>query len=91
MERKDKELSPRKKSPRKTATAEIMKEEIEAVKRKVQGRKDPCLAGQYTDGPGKRKAGESPEVEKKQESKTRKSSRSRSRTRDGTRKESPTK
>ena len=86
MTRKDKELS-----PRKTATAEIMKEELEAVKRKAQGRKDPCLAGLYTDGPGKRKAGESPEVERKQETKARKSSRSRSRTRDGARKESPTK
>ena len=36
-ERKDKALSPKKKSPKKTTTAEIMKEELEAVKRKAQG------------------------------------------------------
>ena len=90
-ERKDKALSPKKKSPKKTITAEIMKEELEAVKRKAQGRKDPCLAGLYTDRPGKRKAGESPETEKKQETKARRGSRSRSRTRERTRKDSPTK
>ena len=80
-ERKGKTPSPKKKSPRKTPTAEIMKEELEAVKRRAQGGKDPSLAGLYTDGPGKRKAGESPEMEKKKETKTRRGSRSRSRTR----------
>ena len=93
-ERKDKGQSPKKKSPKslkKTATAEIMREELEAVKRKVQSKKNPSLVGMYTHGPGKRKAGESLETEKKQETKTRRGSRSRSRTRDGTTKESPTK
>ena len=90
-ERKDKGQSPKKKSQKKTATAEIMREELEAVKRKVQSKKNPSLVGMYTHGPGKRRAGESLETEKKQETKTRRGSRSRSRTRDGTTKESPTK
>ena len=68
-----------------------MKEELEAVRRKAQGGKDPSLAGLYIDGPGKRKAGESPEMEKKKETKTRRGSRSRSRTRNTTTKDSPTK
>ena len=80
-ERKGKTPNPKKKTPRKTPTAEIMKEELEAVRRRAQGGKDPSLAGLYTDGPGKRKAGESPETEKKKETKTWRGSRSRSRTR----------
>ena len=91
VERKGKTPSPKKKSPRKTPTAEIMKEELEAVKRRAQGGKDPSLAGLYTDGPGKRKAGESPETEKKKETKARRGSRSRSRTRTTTTEEDTTK
>ena len=89
-ERKGKTPSPKKKSPRKTPTAKIMKEELEAVRRRAQEGKDPSLAGLYTDGPGKRKAGESPETEKKKETKTRRGSRSRSRTRNTTTKDSTT-
>ena len=57
------------------ATLSIIQEELEAVRRKPQERKDQGLAGLYTDRPGKRKAGESPEVESKKETKTRRGSR----------------
>ena len=88
--RKERKDQPKDHKEEKKYAKEEVEKSIGSAKKKAMERKDPMMAGTFTETSNKRKAGESPEKEEKNESKTRKDeTRDRSRSKSRKTEETP--